>query len=151
MSKFAALELAVDKPARMTVMHPVTGAPLCARGADGKPDPKNEAYVDVYSADSEIARAHHRRFGQRRLDALARKRRAAVQRVEELEEADIELLVELTAGWKLIGLDGAPLDVPFTKENARELYSTPAMAWLRAQVDEFAAERGNFSKTSPNS
>ena len=62
---------------------------------------------------------------------------------EELEAESTELLAALTAGWHLVTLDGHPLDVPFSIENARELYAAPALAWLREQVDEFAADRGN--------
>ena len=64
---------------------------------------------------------------------------------EELEAESTELLAALTAGWHLVTLDGHPLDVPFSIENARELYAAPALAWLREQVDEFAADRGNFA------
>jgi len=145
MSKFEALALAVDEPARMTIVHPGTGASLCIQG-----DEKSVAYIDVYSADSDIAKTHHRRYGQKRLDALQRKRKLNTK-VEEYEEADIELLVALTSGWRLIGLDGAPLDVEFSADNARELYSTQAFAWLRDQVNEFSADRGNFSKASSKS
>jgi hypothetical protein len=143
MSKFAGLALEVDKPARMPIRHPATGEPI--RNAS---DPKDMAYVDVYSSDSEIARRHRRMFGQKRLDAMARKRKATV-RIEDFEESDTELLVALTAGWRLIGIDGVPIDVEYSAQHARELYESPAMAWLRDQVDEFAAERENFSKASP--
>ena len=68
-------------------------------------------------------------------------------------EADgTALLAALTKGWSLVTLDGAPIDVPCTPENARELYGTPDLAFIRRQVDEFVADLGNYrgQKTSPN-
>lgn len=142
MSKFAALALAVDEPARMVIIDPVSGRPMLA--ADGR-----EGYIDVYSSDSEIARKHYRKTGQSRLDEMARRKKRASVSIETFEQNDLDLLTKLTAGWLLVAPDGTIIDVPFSPENARELYSDPGMAWLRDQVDEFAAERSNFSKASP--
>jgi len=138
MSKFAALALEVEKPVRMTIVHPVSRQPL--RDADG-----NEAYIDLFSGDSEPARKHQRTAQRRRIAMRGRGKITP----EEIEADSVELLAALTAGWMLLALDGARLDVPFSIENARELYADPSVAWLRDQVDEFAAERANFSKASP--
>lgn len=138
MSKFSALGLEVETPGRMVVVHPITRQPL--RDADGK-----EAYVDLYSKDSEIARRYFRAVAKRRINDRGRK-----PNLEEIEAEGAEFLSAITAGWYLLGLDGRPLDVAFSDENARELYSLPATAWLRDQADEYAGDRGNFSKTSVN-
>lgn len=139
-SKFAGLELAVDKPQRLTLLHPNTRQPL--RDKKGE-----EAWIDLYSADSDVARKHNRAIQRRLLNVSARGQR--IKRTpEELEAEGLDLLVALTTGWRLVSLSGDHMDVPFTAENARELYGAPSMAWLREQVDEFAADRGNFSGAS---
>lgn len=135
MSKFAALAVQADAPARMTILHPVTGEPLV--DADGSP-----AWIDVHSADSAAAQKHHRAVQNRRLQSRARKITA-----EELEAEGIDLLAALTAGWRLLGLDGTPLDIPCNRQNAAELYAEPSAAWIREQVNAFAADRGNFLRT----
>lgn len=137
-SKFSGMALEVEKPSRMIVVHPVSRQPL--RSADGV-----EAFIDLYSGDSDPARRHQRAVSRRRLAVRGR----AKVTPEEIETEGVELLAAITAGWNLVGLDGASIDVPFSIENARELYADPAVAWLRDQVDEFASDRGNFSKPSP--
>lgn len=139
-SKFSGLELAVDQPARMTIVHPHTRQPL--RDAEGY-----EAYIELHSMDSGAARKHRRAVTQRRL-AL---RGGGTATPEEIEAEGDELLAALTAGWKLVGLDGSPIDVPFSEQNARELYHEPSLAWLREQVDQFVVVRANFSKASSSS
>lgn len=148
MGKFDALALEVDKPSRMTIIDPVSGQPLKTKPKTPGESPQ-EAFIEVYSGDSKIAREHYRQTGQKRLDAMARRRKRIAGSIEEIEASDLDLLVKLTAGWFLVAPDGEPVDVPFTAENARELYAEPGMAWLRDQVDEFAGERANFSKASP--
>ena len=70
---------------------------------------------------------------------------------EQIEAEGNDLLAALTKGWKLVDLDGNPIDVPFSQENARELYALTAVAWLRDQVDEYIGDRANFSKASSKS
>jgi len=138
--KFAGLEIEVEKPQRMPLLHPNTRQPL--RTGKGE-----EAYVEVYSADSKVRREHDRAIQRRRLNMRGRGRITP----EELEAEAVDLLAALTAGWKLVTLSGDALDVPFSAENARELYAAPALAWIREQVDEFAGDRGNFPQSSSKS
>ena len=140
MSKFASLALAVEKPARMVIVHPLTREPMLL------PD-KSEAFIDLYSGDSLVAQKHNRAVQQRRLDM----RRSSKITAQEIETETIELLAALTAGWRLVDLGGNPLDVPFTEQDARDLYAEPGLAWLREQVNVFAADRANFSKASSTS
>lgn len=135
--KFAGLEIEVDKPQRMTLVHPNTRQPL--RTEDGE-----EAFIELYSADSEAARRHNRAIQRRRLAMRGRGRITP----EELEAEGVELLAALTTGWRLVTLSGKTLEVPFSPENARELYAAPSLAWIREQVDEFAADRSNFQQSS---
>jgi hypothetical protein len=138
MSKFSGLGVPVDKPSRMTIMHPVTGEPVLDK--DKKP-----AWIEVYSADSDRAKAYNRKTTQRRLDMRGRNVVSAVA----LENDGNGLLAELTVGWHLVDLASSEIiDVPFSTQNARELYSEPEMTWLREQVDTFAGARGNFLKPS---
>lgn len=136
-SKFGALALEVETPGRMIIVHPVSRQPL--RDLEGR-----EAFIELYSSDSEVARNHIRAVSRRRLALRGRGKVTP----EELEAEQVELLAVLTNSWYLLGLDGEVIGVDFTTENARELYSDPSVAWLREQVDEFAADRANFSKAS---
>lgn len=138
MSEFSGLELEIEKPYRLTLVHPVTRQPL--RDEEGK-----EAYIDHYSSDSEIARKHQRAIARRR---LAMRGRAKIT-PEELEAEATDLFVALTAGWYLVDLRGKKIDVPFSQESARRLYSNSAVGWIREQVDESTADRANFSQGSP--
>lgn len=138
-NRFTGMGLAVERPARIELLHPVTGLPLV--NAEKQP-----AYVDVYHADSEVARRHERAAAQRRLDQGG----AALTAVGA-EGAMLDYLVALTAGWRLLDLNGNPLDVEFSPEAARELYASPATAWVREQVDRGAARRANFAPASSRS
>ena len=135
MSKFAALAVKADAPSRMPILHPATNEPLLC--SDGEP-----AWIDVHSTDSPAAQKHQRAAQNRRLQSRVRKITA-----EELENEGIELLAALTAAWRLVGLDGALLDIPCNRQNAAELYAEPSAAWIREQVNSFAADRGNFLRT----
>lgn len=133
MNPFASLALPVDEPARMIIHMPGGGPPL--RNAEtGEP-----AWIDLLSPDSAVARAHERKVQDLR---MGRARRPLG--MEEIEELGVELLAKLTRGWSLVGLDGAPLDVPCSEESARQLYARPSLRWLRDQVDVFVADRGNW-------
>ena len=121
----------------MVVVSPLTRQPL--RDAKG-----NEAYIEHYSSDSEIACKHQRAVQRRR---LAMRGRAKIT-PEELEAEAVDILAALTTGWHLVDLKGNVIDLPFSQENARELYSNPAVSWLREQLDESTADRANFSQGS---
>ena len=138
-SKFAGLGLDVDTSRRMTVLHPVTNHPL-------KDESGANAYIDIYSADSRAAQGHRRQIQDQRLDAVLS--RGSRVKSEAIDQEHIDLLVALTAGWHLVALDGSALDIPFSKDAATELYASPAMTWLRDQVDRFAADRANFLPAS---
>lgn len=143
MSKFDALELDVDAPSRMTIVHPITKQPL--RDANG-----NEAYIDLRSPDSEEARKYERKLTNERL-ALARKSRFSAITAEQLEAEQVGRLANLTVGWRLLALDGSPLDIEFSSSNARELYENRHMAWLRSQVEAHLDDTTNFMPRSSRS
>ena len=138
MSKFDALELAVDQPSRMTIHHPVTGQPL--KDSEG-----NDAYMDLLSLDSDKAKAYERKLNTSRLAQRVRQSITA----EQLEAEHVARLACLCTGWRLLTLDGSPLEVPHSEQNASELFSNNRMAWLKEQVEAFLATRANFMKGLP--
>jgi hypothetical protein len=140
MSKFAGLQLEVETPFRLVLIHPVTRQVL--RDKDG-----NNAYIDHYSADSEIARKHQRAIQRRRLAMRGRMKITP----EEIEAEAVDILAALTVGWHLVDLKGEVIDLKFTQEDARVLYSDPSISWLREQIDESTADRANFSQGSSSS
>lgn len=140
MAKLEDLELEVDKPSRMTLLDPVTNLPM--KDKAGK-----EAYVDVYSSDSDIARKIKREIKTSRL----RMRNANALNGQKLEDEEVQLLAALTAGWYLVSRVGEPIELDCTRDNALKLYANHKMAWLYDQIDAHAAARGNFSKAASNS
>lgn len=130
-SWFEGLQLDVEHPRRMPIMHPRTNTPLPG------------GWVEVYSNDSARAKAHQRDLLRVRQQLAARGGRT-VMTPEEQDAAATDLLVTLTGGWSLVDFDGSPIEKEFTPEAARELYDAPEGTWLRAQVDTWSAERGNF-------
>lgn len=131
------LELDVDKPARMIILDPRNNLPM--KGKDGK-----EAYVDVYSSDSEIARKFNRQIKTARL----RTRNPNAITGDKLEEEDVERLAALTSAWHLVAFDGETIELECTNENAKKLFANNKLQWLVEQIDTFAGSRANFSKAS---
>jgi hypothetical protein len=140
MSEFSGLELEVETPFRLLLVHPVTRQPM--RDKEGNP-----AYIDHYSSDSEIARKHQRNIQRRRLAMRGRMKITP----EELEAEALDILAALTVGWHLVDLKGDVIDIEFKQEKARQLYASPAVSWLREQIDESTADRANFSQGSSSS
>lgn len=144
MGKFSSLGIAVDDAARLYLTHPVTGQPL--RGPDG-----DDAWIDLLSTDSAVARQHERQVNDRRLQSRGR-----VQTGEQLEAERIDLLVKLTKDWNLLCFDGSPLlndgkPIEVTETTVRELYIEPVTSWITKQVAEFVGNIGNFAKASSKS
>lgn len=152
MSPFAGLGLAVDKPGRCYLTHPVTMAPLRVRPvapavrAEGDDPlwtmPPEEAwpvaYVDVLSFDSAPAQEH--RFAREEQERLFRRE---LNPAEAYDSVGVQL-ARMTTGWLLCDLTGRALDVPCTYDLARELYNGLETRWLRSQVFAFALTPGNF-------
>jgi hypothetical protein len=137
MNDFSGLELEVEMPFRLVLVHPITRQPM--RDEQGNP-----AYIDHYSSDSEIARRHQRNIQRRRLAMRGRMKITP----EELEAEAVDILAALTVDWYLVDLKGQVINTKCTPENARKLYASPAVSWLREQLDESTADRANFSKGS---
>jgi hypothetical protein len=133
MSNLEALEIEVDKPSRMVILHPKTNLPM--KDIEGK-----EAYIDVYSSDSVIAVKFKREIKTARL----RTRNPNSVTGETLDSESAELLAALTAGWYLVDFSGNQIDLPFSRDSAAKMYSNNRNQWLTDQVDAFSGARGNF-------
>lgn len=137
MNGFESLAVESDKPRELKLNHPLTGQPLIDK--TGKP-----AMLLLYGMDSEAAQKHKREATTR---VLRRRNRNSVT-AEELEAQNVEFLVSLTAGWYLVNPAGEPVDFAFSAQNARQLYSTRLMSWIREQADEFVGDRATFLQGS---
>jgi hypothetical protein len=139
MSKFAALAANVSDAFSMPITSPLTEAVL--KDSDDK-----EAFISFLSPDSEVGRKIDRAQSLQ----VMRKMRSGrnLQDDDDLTEQQVDKLVALTAGWHLVDLDGKALDVPFSKDNAKELWTDPAMGWLRRQAWVFVNTAGNFIRRS---
>jgi hypothetical protein len=135
MSKFAGLALETEKPFRVLLRRPDDGAPV--RDMQGV-----QAYIDVLSLDSRKANELERKAIDKRLSGEK-------ATAEALEEAGDERLAALTVGWYLVGLNRAPLELPFSTANALEMYADPACDWIREQVAVGAGMRKNFTPAPP--
>jgi hypothetical protein len=133
----AGMMVNAETPGRMTIINPFNGHPV--RDAETG----DEAYVDVLSDVGKIGSQWSREMTDK---ALQRKGRAA--KAEILEEDLSDKAARLTVGWKLMTLAGVPIDAPFSRGNAREVYEMTEMSWLREQVLGFAGDLGNWRPTS---
>jgi len=93
MSKFAGLGLAVDTPARMFILHPVSRRPLV------NAETGEQAWIDLLSASSQAGRAHDRTVTDKQI-----KMRGQRLRAEDIESDFTEKLARLTKGWLLVTL-----------------------------------------------
>lgn len=132
MSKFAGLALDTETPRRMTIRHPATGEPL--RALDGR-----EAFIDLLALSSATAQKARSVIQQRRIENRVRR-----VTVEEAEAEAMQVLAACTKAWFLVGLDGAPIDVPCSADTALELYTAPGLRFVAEQATRFADEAGNF-------
>ncbi len=118
-----------DEGSVLEVLHPVN-------------DTKLGIKITVVGQDSTI----YRSFINKQANSLRQKimpgRGFMPSSVEKDQEQATNLLVTCTLGWEGIDLDGK--EYPFTKENAKALYSNSGFFWLREQVDKFIADRANF-------
>lgn len=125
---------------RMVIVDPTTGVAL--KDKDGQ-----EAFIDLYSLESPAIDDVRREMFDR---AVTRSQRNSkrIMTLDESREQSADLLAAATAGWYLVDFEGEPIDEPFSKESARELYLDPDMTWLKEQVDDFVADKRNFIKRS---
>lgn len=138
-SKFAALAADVSDTYRVEIIDQVTDDIL--RDKDG-----NACYIDVLSTDSEVGRAFDTESRKRTFRSARKSRTGMPDDIDQLEE-NHQKLAKLTRGWYLVDPSTRePMDVPYSPQDALELYSEPGMNWLYVQVWAGAANAGNFMK-----
>lgn len=103
--------------------------------------------IHLLGVDSRRYQELQHKVANRRISRRARNRKALTTS-EELDSDQLELLVEITTGWKHIVVDKKLLD--YSKENARMLYTR--FPWVREQAEDYVADRSNFlGESSKNS
>ena len=117
------------------LVHPVSGAPLAARG--------EAVRVRVLGIDGARFRALQRRVAARRNEHLLEGRGRIDPEVEA--ELALDLLAGATLGWENVYLPGGAA-FAFSAANARRLYGE--RPWIAEQVDRFIADRANFLTAS---
>lgn len=98
------------------------------------------AEIDLLAMDDAKPRAVRRAQERKR----TKSRNPLAIDLDQIREEALDLLVACTVNWRGIEWQGAPLDC--TGANAKMLYE--ALPWLRAEVDRFVNELGNFLVTS---
>ena len=109
------------------------------------------AFVTVRGNESKIVKAWIRKkynedqMRQKRSRKTGRE--AEDQSIEDLEEMSVESAVLRIISWKGFEEEddkGKTVAVPFSKETAERVLSTPGMEWIRNQILEEAGDLTNF-------
>jgi hypothetical protein len=156
MSKFAAIGVNTSASRRMEIILPGEIDPMTDNtgGVDdkGKRLPGKVAYIEFLPWDSEPGRAFDRLKTTEAVRKGFRQRSRAELRAEAENEdmaADqAQRLAALAVGWYLVAPGGEPIGVEFSKENALDLFSDPATAWIRRQAWVYVGNEANFMTSS---
>ncbi|MEH2508694.1 hypothetical protein V1291_000048 [Nitrobacteraceae bacterium AZCC 1564] len=140
-SKFAALAADVSQTHRVELIDQITDKPIVDKAG-------NKAFIEIYSTDSPQGLA----FDKEQRAAFRRKamksRNGVAEPPDQLDE-NIQKAAVLTKSWHLVDPSTSEvIDVPCTRENAIELYSSPGMNWLFVQVWVATTDAANFMKRS---
>lgn len=132
-----------DQGKDMVVLHPTARTPL--KGADGNP-----VTITLVGSDSDI---YVKAINKNRDANIDEMRRRAKFSSEADDYKGAKLLARCTITWRGIPvgwLNGTADETlaEFSYENALKMYSNRGVRWLREQVDEYIADRSNFSKAS---
>jgi len=146
MSKWGSLGVATEASSKMQIVLPGEIDPLVDKA-------NVEAFIAFMPWDSDVGRkfdqdlqreAVRKGFRQKSRSEL----RAEAESVDAVRE-QADRLSALAVGWHLVDPETRqPIDVPFSKENAHELFMAPEMAWLRRQCWVFVANEANFMRRS---
>jgi len=131
MTGLSALRLPVQETRRMTIKF--DGEPIVdARGEPG--------WIELLPMSSPE--------GKQRVKDVINRQKASKGKLfteaDSLEKENIEMLVTLTKGWRIVGFDGAVHDIECTAEAVRSTYEDPGFDWLTQQVQTFVADPGNW-------
>lgn len=121
-------DLVLPDTAEIHIKHPQLGK---LYADEDKTDP---VVIEVYSPSSNQAIAHKRKVMSEAYSIVAKKgTKAALKRTpEEIEEADIERLVAMTASVRNLHYKGQPV----TLDNIHKVYRDKKMDWLTDDVRE---------------
>jgi hypothetical protein len=72
----------------------------------------------------------------------ARAGRKALESTKHYEKVETRLLVASVLDWRGLVEDG--IDVPFSREKAKELFETPGLFWLREFIDNQITDASRF-------
>lgn len=125
------LTQSADIGAEMTVIHPITGLPLCDE--DGN-------VMKLFLVGSDSKRLREAMKVRARSELM--KRNPIKFDLDDAENKAAELLAACTLGWSHVIEGGVNLE--FTNENAKRIYLK--FGWLRQQADAFINDRANFFK-----
>jgi len=118
-----------DAGFRLILLHPGTRQPLAL-------------WIDVLGADSDAYQEKKREITRNWEERLKRDQRATLTD-DEAEEQARELLVVATRGWcDQMSIKGEAL--PFSPNNARQLYADKRFPWIPEQVYRGVHSRANF-------
>ena len=115
--------------ASLHLRHPGTDALLYC-------DDKSPMTIDLVGEHSEEYKATTRRWQNETLRRPGRKLSA-----EQIEERSLDLLVAVTKGWHLQWDDGM---LPFSPQQARDIYGDREYGWIKSQVEAYVFEQANF-------
>jgi hypothetical protein len=143
--KFGKLGVATDKPSRMQIVLPGEIDPLVDE--DG-----HEAYLEFLPWDSEPGRKFDQEQQRETMRKGFRQRSRADLRAEaesvDLIKDQADRLAVLATGWHLVDIDRKPIDTPFSKADALELFMSPELSWLRRQAWLYVSNETNFMQRS---
>lgn len=132
LSKFN-MSVMAERGADLELEHPATGETLM------QDDGETPVTITLLGQDSKAWRNKNREYQQKRIAALAKRRKKTIDYTVSDEDA-CEMLAECTIGWAGIEEEGETLE--FSKDAAFDLYMK--YPWIREQCDEFIGDRANF-------
>ena len=145
MGKFGNLGVTIDRPQRMPIELPGASEPLVDEEG-------NEAYIEFLPWDSEPGRKFDQAQQREQVKKGFRQRSRADLRADaeniDLIKDQAERLSALATGWHLVDIDRKPIDTPFSKANALELFTSPELGWLRRQAWTYVGNETNFMPSS---
>lgn len=132
---------AAAEGATLHLKHPVTGVPLLDESLKSDEHPDGAPVtITLLGVDSPEYQALDRRLRNRRLAETGRRGAQVKLTAEQIDNEAVQMLAALTVGWQNVGFGETKLE--FSREAAASLYKK--VPWIREQVDEFVADRGNF-------
>ena len=122
--------------AEVEILHPITGEGLGAFVTLAGPEHPDRKSLEF--ARQRKVRAEVQRSGK-----------YDIPEPEDYAEDQTEKLVACTLGWREFARDGQPID--FSKAEARAMFGSAGMTWMRDQLLAALEQRTRFIKTSVTS